>query len=60
MTYVIFVGDMLVMAFMTVMVVWFSVRAKDERIDAIARIPLDDAPFAGETGADDAHERSDG
>lgn len=42
MTYVLFVGDMLVMAFMTVLVVWFSVRAKDERIDAIARIPLED------------------
>lgn len=42
MTYVIFIGDMLVMAFMISLVVWLSVRSKDSEIDAAARIPLDD------------------
>ena len=42
MTYLIFGGDMFVMAFMIVVVVWLSVRENDERIDAAARIPLED------------------
>ena len=42
MTYLIFIGDMLVMAFMVALVVWLSVRANDERIAAAARIPLED------------------
>ena len=42
MTYLIFIGDMLVMAFMTGLVIWLSVGAQDERIAAAARIPLDD------------------
>jgi len=42
MTYLIFIGDMLVMAFMTGLVVWLSVGAEDSRIAAAARIPLDD------------------
>lgn len=42
MTYFIFVGDMLVMAFMIVVVVWVSVYTSDAEIDAIARIPLED------------------
>lgn len=42
MTYLIFIGDMLVMAFMTALVVWVSVRANDARIEAAARIPLED------------------
>jgi hypothetical protein len=46
-TYVLFIGDMLVMAFMTVLVVWISVRANDERIDAISRIPLEDEDADG-------------
>jgi hypothetical protein len=46
-TYVLFIGDMLVMAFMTVLVVWISVRGKDDRIDAIARIPLEDESSDG-------------
>jgi hypothetical protein len=46
-TYVLFIGDMLVMAFMTVLVVWISLRANDERIDAIARIPLEDEDADG-------------
>lgn len=42
MTYLIFIGDMLVMAFMTGLVVWLSVGVEDSRIAAAARIPLDD------------------
>jgi hypothetical protein len=42
MTYLIFIGDMLVMAFMTVLVVWVSVRTNGERLESAARIPLED------------------
>ena len=42
MTYLIFIGDMLVMAFMTALVVWVSVRPNNARLDAAARIPLED------------------
>ena len=42
MTYLIFIGDMLVMAFMTALVVWASVRPNDARLDSAARIPLED------------------
>jgi len=42
MTYLLFAGDMLVMAFMIVLVVWVSMHAQDHEIDAAARIPLDD------------------
>lgn len=42
MTYLIFGGDMLVMAFMIAVVVWISLRANDEGIAAAARIPLED------------------
>lgn len=42
MTYILFAGDMLVMAFMIGLVVWVSTFANDESIDAIARIPLED------------------
>ena len=38
MAYLIFVGDMLVMAFM----IWVGVRDNDSRIDAAARLPLED------------------
>ena len=42
MTWFIFVGDMLVMAFMILVVVWVSMRSTRERHDAEARIPLED------------------
>ena len=42
MTYLLFAGDMFVMAFMVGVVVWISVRENDQRIDAAARIPLED------------------
>lgn len=42
MTYLIFGGDLLVMAFMVGLVTWLLVKGSDERIDATARIPLED------------------
>ena len=42
MSYVLFAGDMLVMAFMVAVVVWVSVFASDEDIDSAARLPLED------------------
>lgn len=42
MTYFIFAGDMLVMLFMCVLAVWVFWRSPDRRIDASARIPLED------------------
>ena len=42
MTYFIFAGDMLVMLFMVVLVVWVYLRSSKETLDASARIPLDD------------------
>ena len=42
MAYLLFGGDMFVMAFMIGVVVWISVRENSTRIDAAARIPLED------------------
>jgi cbb3-type cytochrome oxidase subunit 3 len=42
MTYLIFAGDMFVMAFMVGVIVWIGVRENDARIDRAARIPLED------------------
>lgn len=42
MTFFIFAGDMLVMAFMIGLVVWVYMRASDDSIDEAARIPLED------------------
>ena len=42
MTYFLFAGDMLVMAFMVVLVVWVFMRSSKESIDEAARIPLED------------------
>jgi cbb3-type cytochrome oxidase subunit 3 len=42
MAYLLFGGDMFVMAFMIGVVVWISLRENDVRIDAAARIPLED------------------
>jgi cbb3-type cytochrome oxidase subunit 3 len=47
MTWFIFVGDMLVMAFMILVVVWVSMRSTRERLDAAARIPLEDEENRG-------------
>lgn len=42
MTFVLFAGDMLVMAFMVAVVVWVSLVASDEDIEAVARLPIED------------------
>lgn len=42
MTYLIFIGDMLVMAFMIGLGAWLVLIESDERIDATAQIPLCD------------------
>jgi hypothetical protein len=42
MTWFLFAGDMLVMAFMAAVVVWVSLRSTDRALDDAARIPLDD------------------
>ena len=42
MTFFIFAGDMLVMLFMIVLVVWVFWRSSDETISESARIPLED------------------
>jgi hypothetical protein len=47
MAYFIFAGDMFVMAFMTAVVVWVSIRASDSSIRASARIPLEDEDAHG-------------
>ena len=42
MTFFIFAGDMLVMLFMVVLVVWLFWRMPENTLDASARIPLED------------------
>ena len=42
MTWLIFAGDMLVMAFMITLVAWLALGMSNEEIDAAARLPLDD------------------
>ena len=42
MTLFLFLGDMLVMAFMIGLAVWFSNKSNDELIAETARIPLED------------------
>ncbi|MFQ5544818.1 MAG: cbb3-type cytochrome oxidase subunit 3 [Acidiferrobacterales bacterium] len=42
MTYFLFIGDMLVMAFMIGVVVWVCLRSSRKSIEDAARIPLDD------------------
>jgi hypothetical protein len=57
--YLIFGGDMLVMAFMIAVVAWVSVRANDASITAAARIPLDDERPSLPVGAASAATRHD-
>ncbi len=47
MTFFLFAGDMLVMAFMVVLVVWVFMRSSDETIDEAAHIPLEDEQADG-------------
>jgi hypothetical protein len=47
MTYVIFGGDLFVTAFMVGLAIWLSLRENDAKIQAAARIPLEDEPGDG-------------
>jgi hypothetical protein len=47
MTTFIFVGDMLVMAFMVGVAIWFGTEGNSEEINKIARIPLEDEDYHG-------------
>jgi cbb3-type cytochrome oxidase subunit 3 len=47
MTFFLFAGDMLVMLFMVVLVIWVFMRSSDETIDEAARIPLEDEQADG-------------
>ena len=42
MTFVLFAGDMLVMAFMIALVAWVALGMSDREIDEAARLPLED------------------
>lgn len=42
MTYFIFAGDMLVMAFMMALVVWVYMKSSRESLEEAAKIPLED------------------
>lgn len=45
MTYLIFIGDMLVMLFMIGVAIWFFYRENDEQVKQTAKLPLiDDFP----------------
>ena len=47
MTFFIFAGDMFVMLFMAVLVVWVFWRSSDKTIEESARIPLEDEVIDG-------------
>jgi len=55
MTLFIFLGDMLVMAFMVGLAIWFSNKANDEQIAQIAQIPLLDDEVDDEVEGDEHH-----
>ncbi|HEY5680298.1 MAG TPA: hypothetical protein VIS55_09560 [Pseudomonadales bacterium] len=47
MSYFLFAGDMLVMAFMTILVVWVSLKSSGDQLERAARIPLEDERHDG-------------
>ena len=47
MTFYIFAGDLLVMGFMTVLVVWVLLRSTQNKLNDAARIPLEDEDLDG-------------
>ena len=48
MTWYLFIGDMLVMLFMTALVIWVSLSETAARLDYSARIPLEDEASAAQ------------
>ena len=53
MTWFIFAGDLLVMLFMVVLVVWVFMVAPDNEIDRTARIPLEDEVYPDDEATDE-------
>lgn len=47
MTMFIFIGDMVVMAFMVGLAIWLTNKDNDAQIDEAARIPLEDENYHG-------------
>jgi hypothetical protein len=47
MTMFIFIGDMMVMAFMVGLAIWVGSKGNNAEIDRIARIPLEDENYDG-------------
>jgi len=47
MTMFIFIGDMMVMAFMVGLAIWVGSKGNNAEIDRIARIPLEDENYYG-------------
>ena len=47
MTFFIFAGDMLVMAFMMAVVVWVMLRSSKQKMEEASRIPLEDEDSDG-------------
>lgn len=45
MAWYLFLGDMFVMLFLVIVVVWLSLRATQQSLDAAAHIPLEDERF---------------
>ncbi len=47
MTWVLFIGDMLVTAFMIAVIVWVSLRSSRAQLERASRIPLEDEDRRG-------------
>lgn len=58
MTWFIFVGDLLVMLFMILLVIWVFMVTPDEEIDESARIPLRDEEYESDLVAGRHTERT--
>lgn len=58
MTWFLFIGDMLVMLFMVVLVIWVSASASRSTLDYSSRIPLDDEPGMPDPRIPEEKERS--
>ena len=52
MTYFLFIGDLLVMAFMFCLVTWLSLRSSKEKLHSVADLPLHDEQQEGGTQHD--------
>ena len=52
MTYFLFAGDLLVMAFMMVLVAWVSLKSSKSVLDESASIPLSDEEFVKDESPD--------